>query len=76
MCVSAWGRLKEPPSVWHSLWCNAIPTEPRQLPQSQAPYWARSRADFEDGSAMISGRDSASALVPSSARSDTMGLPF
>jgi hypothetical protein len=35
--VSACGVSNVPPSVWHILWCRAMPTVPSTAPQSQAP---------------------------------------
>ena len=38
--VSACGRSYRPPSRWQSLWCSDMVVAPRQIPHSQAPYWA------------------------------------
>lgn len=51
-----------------------IPTLPRQVPHSQAPYKAWERAEGEDGFSTISGREDAKALVPSRARRLMIGF--
>ena len=76
--VSAWPRLKLPPSVWQSLWWIAIDTPLSAVPASQAPYWARASAvwrgsPFTAGST-TAGRLAASARMPSSAIIDTIGF--
>lgn len=51
-----------------------IPTLPRQVPHSHAPYRAWERAEGEEGFSTISGREDARALVPSRARRLMIGL--
>ena len=60
--------------MWQSLWCNDIPTAPRQVPQSQAPYWAFCLASTILGSLTICGSEVARAEVPSRAKREIMGF--
>lgn len=51
-----------------------MPTDPRQSPQSQAPYCAEARAGTDDGSSTRIGSDAARVLMPSRARREMIGL--
>ena len=74
MCVSACGRSNMPPSVWQSLWCSAMPTEPRQAPARKAPYCASERASRSPGSAAMRGSARPSAAMLCSASAPMIGL--
>ena len=74
VCTSACGRLKLPPSVWHSLWCRPIVVAPSTMPHSQAPYSASLRAARSRASLCSGSNAAALARMPSSAISETTGL--
>ncbi|MNP30485.1 hypothetical protein D3C76_1235590 [compost metagenome] len=63
-----------PPRVWQSLWCKAIPTEPRQIPASHAPYNAWLRASGSLGLLTTPGNACARARIDSSAMKPMIGL--
>ncbi|MNG22282.1 hypothetical protein D3C84_1067510 [compost metagenome] len=63
-----------PPRVWQSLWCKAMPTEPRQMPANHAPYNAWLRACASLGSLTTPGKAWASERIDSSAMKPMIGL--